>query len=1014
MDAPDASLPLPSPHTATTASMGPSTTFTSTADSTLAAHHLTPGNLPITRITRAWDRKPQSPFSRKKLRFGKVWKRNGNALNHNAPSTIFGGASGIFEAIGAESPVRAVKKMRTDGGELVNAWEGRGSPTNRRIVTRGNHSGEELIALEEEQEQQLAWQAAHEEVLSVEVVNEDGIFEEVDDHDTLAHEEWEDESVADEAREEDVITLRTTKDGPDDTTIPERGVAETTTASPQVLEVHHDEQVEEGVPEPKMKDDAPRKPILLPLQSTTIPEGFVSPAKERRRRPITQVKQANADRRGTLPTNFATQLAAMGTTEGRCEHNMHEQPEPVLKADGKGERAEIEDARAEAETLAEEELQHEVTNGNDSSANDLSQPDAPDGEWEGDVEDDSQSLIAAGDVTPEPAEQLGWVDTVENTPSSEEEAVQDARRFTSQIRERLNALGSPSKLPSSPPATIVGPHPRLPLRRSPRRQPTSPLKNSLRSTEKSHLIVFTPVKMPSCRSTECDAPSRGSPLPGSATAIPAALDNTNLPGITRSSSAPPEEPQMSPEKPKQPRISDDTALLQAFLKRATESKTDLNMSATARRESFENRRNSDSVRRALASPAAHVAPVEVLVDRDPNSPAPLKQNIPAEAEDQKIPSQQEDEIEFDPLSPKRTSRRSGRSKKSSQQAIPTTTYAGPNKITVRGSQEPIVLKKTEAQELAYLTRTNTRKNKGASVLPPFKLTRMAKDGALDDLLVADPVTMDVDQPQRKGVKWAESLVAFYEDGNELEESTTEDEFNAPELVPSTTAAAIQEMASLPAGPTSSETPSKPKLRRLKPPRTASTPRQPLSTPADVPSAHSEQVKETKPKAPSTKRKSRLTTPAKPKDGVTAAFVDLPKEEEPAAKTTAAAYTTERALIPRKRPTSRLPTPGSIAQPLAQGKENSLTASPLKKRAKALAGADAKSPPSANAFAPRLDLRPSADAPEPGISSPAKRIARGNFFAGGVREVEKSATKGLQEMPPSLGSPAKKRSRRVAR
>lgn len=916
----------------------------------------------------------------------------------------------MFDAIGADSPARAVKKMRTDDGERVNAWEGRGSPTNRRIVTRGNHSGEELIALEEEEE---AIQQDHqEEVLNVEVVNEDGTVEEVAEAGDLAQEEWEDESVADEADADSGAGTATNHD-PNHATSIDDDTAEVQPEPQERGEEPHDVSAcqtgSEGTTDHKVLEAmVPHLP-----QTTAIPDGFVSPVKERRRRPISQVRQANANRRRTLPTNFATQPSAIETLTSRAEGDGAVQSESVSTSEMRTGREPSAQTTAEPDRSSEQEAQLEVMHTEDNSAPEPSSHDAPDGEWE-DVEDDGTLQPAAREATPEPFEQSGWVETVENTPSSEEEALEDARRYSSQIREQLNTLGSPSKLPSSPIPNIEGQHPRLPLRRSPRRQSTSPFKKgSLRPFDKPHLVAFTPVKMPVYRSTQGDDPFRSSPLPESAAAIAMGVDDMDVPQVTRSSSAPPEEPQMSPQKPKQPRISDDTALLQAFLKRATESKSGTNMSATARRESFENRRNSDTVRQALASPAANVAPFEVLADRDPNSPSPRKQNMLTEAET-KSSALQEDQIEFDPLSPGRTSRRSGRSKKTSQQDPPTTSFLRPNKITVRGSQDPIVLKKSEAQELAYLTKANTRKNKGGSVLPPLKLTRMAKDGALEELPAADPATIDVDQPGRKGVKWAETLVAFYEGGNEPAESTMMDELNATDPVPDPTAAADHEMTGVPAVSAPSETPSKPKLRRLKPPRTASTPGKAPPPPAEVPSLQPEQSKVTKPKAPSTtKRRSRLATPAKPKDGVTAAVVDPPKEEGPLIKPIEEKAATEKIPVPKKKPTSRLPAPGSIARPLAQGKENAITASPPKKCAKAPAASDARNVNSAKVFAPKLDFKSSTDAPAPGVASPPKRVARGNLFAGGLGEAEGSAVKGRQEVPPSLGSPAKKRSRRVA-
>jgi hypothetical protein len=60
-------------------------------------------------------------------------------------------------------------------------------------------------------------------------------------------------------------------------------------------------------------------------------------------------------------------------------------------------------------------------------------------------------------------------------------------------------------------------------------------------------------------------------------------------------------------------IDDDTAILKDFLNRAAASKAE--KAATHRRESLQNRRDSDVIRNALASPR------RVLEDKDPNSPS---------------------------------------------------------------------------------------------------------------------------------------------------------------------------------------------------------------------------------------------------------------------------------------------------------------------------------------------------------------------------------------------------------
>ena len=67
-----------------------------------------------------------------------------------------------------------------------------------------------------------------------------------------------------------------------------------------------------------------------------------------------------------------------------------------------------------------------------------------------------------------------------------------------------------------------------------------------------------------------------------------------------------------------PRISDDTAILHAFLNRAAANRKQPSVS---KRESLENQKDSNVVRQALASPAK----AEVLAELDPNSPSPHKE-----------------------------------------------------------------------------------------------------------------------------------------------------------------------------------------------------------------------------------------------------------------------------------------------------------------------------------------------------------------------------------------------------
>ncbi|KAJ8605983.1 hypothetical protein MRB53_041276 [Persea americana] len=187
MDPPTTSL-----NSSNSQEMDPQPALATTLDSPVAAH-LAPTNLPLNKAQRAWDRRPQSPFSRKKVRFGKVWKRSG-APSGDATSMFEG--SYALQAMGLQSPGKAVKKMRLDHGPAVVNWDSRGSP-DRRIATRSSRA-EELVALDEDESQGQDAQVEEEEVLRVEIVGEDGAVQEMGADEELQQDEWEDESVTEE------------------------------------------------------------------------------------------------------------------------------------------------------------------------------------------------------------------------------------------------------------------------------------------------------------------------------------------------------------------------------------------------------------------------------------------------------------------------------------------------------------------------------------------------------------------------------------------------------------------------------------------------------------------------------------------------------------------------------------------------------------------------------------------------------------------------------------------------
>lgn len=1005
-----------------------------------------PSHLPLSKVLRAWDRRPQSPFSRKKVRFGKVWKRNNNVASaSNATGSIFGGGAFDFQLMGQESPARAVKKMRLDeaGTEVVRDWDGRGSPGGRRIVTRSS-GHEELTQLPEEDEQaelETTEDAPDEEEASkIEVSYEDGRTEEIEGEGDLVHEDWEDESMTEEDldgwdRLAELEKMRSEQSANHESV----GIEQASADDASEVAPANEQSVQSGelnadatedaqdttaseliVAQPAQKpaaDAAELQSKPLPkVQAAAIPEGFVSPVKAPRRRTVAEARQTNANRRRTLPVNFAAQSAKStdasthAASSSAIEDNAQEQ-----------ELMDTNDTALEApmDDLAEK-----------CNAEPTREVSAAEEEWE-DVEQDTtdEEHSARSAATPPPMDEDEWIPTVENTPTGSPGPQVEINPTVARLAEQL---GSPSRRRDSPIGTVDGSHPRLPLRRSPRRKSSSPLKQSsiLPSSEKSHLVAFTPIKLAGLskeHEDEDELPT--SPLPSGATGDQP-MGDQDLPQLARSSSAPPEEPEMSPRKPAYPRLSDDTAILQAFLNRAAESKSGKRVSLTAKRESLENRRNSDFVRQAMGSPANKVAPVDVLGDLDPNSPSPRKQTQVVERyeTDRTVEvNQDEDELAQDAPSPtKKTSRRSGRSKKKPE-VLAATTYSGPTKISVRGSADSVVLKKTEAQEMAQLTRTNTRKNKGASVLPPLRLTRMAKDGSNNSVEDAQEVDSEVERPTK--IKWSETLVAFSQDPTEPEVSMLTDELHGPEPTTETSDKPDVDMTGVPTAVPASETPSKPKLRRLKPPRTASTPAKATSSKSTSAVPEPEQQSEpqpeadaetinvkSKPPAANTRKRSRIATPAKPKGGEVAALLpeDVVKEQAPAPKKSAAPPAAAKKSTPA---VSKLRAPAPVSTGLSQGKENSLIASPPKKRAKAPSStAAAPSKPAAQ----KLDFSKSFNVGSksaenskentmPGIASPAKKGLKPVGFPSNANAKDNDHT-GKFDLGPTLGSPAKKRTR----
>ncbi|KAI4698872.1 hypothetical protein J4E81_005484 [Alternaria sp. BMP 2799] len=214
-------------------------------------------------------------------------------------------------------------------------------------------------------------------------------------------------------------------------------------------------------------------------------------------------------------------------------------------------------------------------------------------------------------------------------------------------------------------------------------------------------------------------------------------------------------------------IDDDTAILKDFLTRAAASKAEKAAVTTHKRESLQNRRDSDIIKHALASPR------KVLEEKDPNSPTKqhteltldLSQTLTLAKPDEKLPSPNPAATETETAEEKseQGSRRSARAKKT---RLPTPASIGPApapKINIRRADgnEVVVLKKDDAKVLADMTRNNTRKNKQGAFCVTVRLMKLAMD--YSSLPPLDDSTKEL--IVGKNVRWDETL-AYYQENPE--------------------------------------------------------------------------------------------------------------------------------------------------------------------------------------------------------------------------------------------------------
>ncbi|KAM0716471.1 hypothetical protein Q7P37_007916 [Cladosporium fusiforme] len=957
-----------------------SNSFASQWDATDIAN-LQPGHLARTKPVRAWERKPASPFTKQRLRVGKVWKRAlpaaragpSNATGLPEERTI----KRLREGQTTKSPLKIVKRLCLGPNSGIGLqWDKVESPV-KRITTR-SAAASDLVALSEDEDDASSVDEEEDvEGTVIEYLDEDGTtFQQSSDQaqddegwsdvdapasdgdepcdDTTMHpgEAMKDVSLGDEpSRVDDLDTTLQTND--------------TTRANKDSATPHSESNVKA---KPVSEELTPS--LASTSHSTSLPAGFVSPV--RRKRPVgrrTSTLVPESGRRRTLPRTFALNVGTVDETA-----NSQDIPEAFQFSAGA------------------------LSPPNPSSA--AAEPPRMD-------EDDGSDMVADGESLP--ADEDEWEDLVNGAEAEEPsslrmEGLREASEEKSmEFQGRDDDRASLQNRPVSPLAQSPSHQLDLPLRRSPRRSSTSPMKQrafQAFTDAASHLVAFTPLKGMAPGS---DGLSRQTDV-DEVDSIHSFVDGSPM-ALERSASAPPEEPQMSPRRSAKPRVSDDTALLQAFLNRAAENKSTRRLSAT-KRESLSNRRDSDTVRQALASPLKP----EILGPLDPNSPSPKKslpapeEVKPASIESMSLSSPSQDVVDSE-NSQGRTTRRSHREKRRVERAAP----LAQTRISLRGNTEPVVLKRSEAQELATITRSNTRKNKGGSIMPALRLSKLIVEkppieGSPE--IANEPANANSSRAAKRNIQWDETLVYYQEAPSEPEVQLFElgDSNTAPKLQSTSIASPTEaeENEVVPAPPPAAETPSKPKVRKLRAPRTASTPGKPAITPTAPQEPADSLPPLSRQKQP---RRLRIATPAKGLDASSLLPADVAPAEQPAAATKPKA-------IPRKKATSRLPAPAPL--PAATQEAQSLISSPPKKRAPS-------GLPPVKSFAPKLDFQTNLSAPRPadhapesvGLMSPAKRAGKNVLFGNPPPAAPSFGQKAEQTgKAPGLSSPAKKRTRRA--
>lgn len=226
-------------------------------------------------------------------------------------------------------------------------------------------------------------------------------------------------------------------------------------------------------------------------------------------------------------------------------------------------------------------------------------------------------------------------------------------------------------------------------------------------------------------------------------------------------------------------LNDDETLLYDFLNRAKASKA----AKIAKQEHTHHRRDSDVVKHALARNPLGDVDGNSPPQRDPNERSPiasptlnldLSPIVATLARDGAASGSPQRSKRRPKRTAKRRSTDGSISNKITNDDAQTQTEqtiaqaATPARFALRRHPDsrPVVLKKSEAQQVSQTTRNNTRRNKGASVPVKQMLIRLQSDEQVTETVDVSPpseIGEGTTKHPRRSVRWNEDLVSFFED-----------------------------------------------------------------------------------------------------------------------------------------------------------------------------------------------------------------------------------------------------------